>query len=49
MTAEENILVGRQPRLKANYVDALFRTKPLLRGRGQTRARRRRCCSTSWA
>ncbi|ULH15785.1 ABC transporter ATP-binding protein [Deinococcus sp. KNUC1210] len=27
MTAEENILVGRHPRLKANYVDALFRTK----------------------
>ena len=27
MTAEENILVGRQPRLKANYVDALFRTR----------------------
>ncbi|WP_425147419.1 ABC transporter ATP-binding protein [Deinococcus sp.] len=27
MTAEENILVGRHPRLKANYADALFRTR----------------------
>ncbi len=27
MTAEENILVGRHPRLKAGYVDALLRTR----------------------
>ncbi|ADV68048.1 ABC transporter ATP-binding protein [Deinococcus maricopensis] len=27
MTVEENLMIGRHPRLKASYVDALFRTR----------------------